>query len=1082
MKRKDDAQQELVAHLPNVVIDAARGLKHLPAVQKLNGVLMFLDISGFTALCEQFSLQNHGVDELTKTLNDYLGRIEDLVLKAGGDVVEFAGDAMLVLWEAPSVESRVTAVVKAIVCSRKVMKTCNNWDTEVGVKLGVKIGLSAGEVLLTYVGTKSFRLFSSSGQAMLDVNAAEKYCDKGTIILAPSAWALCPERKGINVEKLDEGHVRVLNIRKTWAESELTKESTPQEQQKPKAMDEFPSFRKVNMKNVHKHDLRPFIAAPVLHKLEENQPMEYLCEMRDVTVVFINLSLDHGHDHSRSLQGVFDKISTAVLQFQGVINKIFEFDKGTSFLVLFGLPGFKHEDEVGHALQCSSQIIMTLNDMIEVRQVSVGVTTGKVFCGVVGHPERHEYTVIGPKVNMAARLMMNYPGKLSCDEETRHRSFLGTAHFHDLPEITLKGMDNPGPISEYIEADVGKDHSIPEAKHAILGYVAEFLEALNTLDKVCVSSDYRHPLFLVVKGEPGVGKTRFLRSVIDAAVKNDMRILCHRPSISSAGNPYTTACYVIAELLELGGISSPQEREQVLEDRFEGTELFNSLSLLNNLLGIQLTAHESVFNLSPAERTRALQRLLGRIVQGTQLDSYSGTLIAIDDAQYVDRDSWGYLRYFAGYSCLFVLGMGALRRSEGALEGPLVPEGMDKVLNSPLCVHVKLEGLEPVNMEALLCQFLEVASVPRELTNLLASRLTGQINPSWVKQCVTNLLHHQLLEINTEGRQPHCNVAEGVRLIDLEIPASLNGCMVSFIDRLPAAERTAVKIASIIGASFNSAVLSHLMPLTPTHKVLESIGGLTSAGVFIYENGQLRFQSVTLQETAYGLLVEKQRRKLHERYAVYLEQRFLGFAKKKKKSFSLRKKKSRMVQERKLGGSGEMTLQVIYPQLVTHWRKAGNQTKTVEYLIHAAESAVSLGSTMQAISFIYQAKGMLPTQDQVVHLDALAAQATTSLFLTREKRKHISVNKQRWQLAAAKALRASREAASKDGIKAKQPSKPVDLYHAKPVVAPRLPAAVSQEAPIEQEELRRRDWPVVAMTASATVLLFLTLYYTLVIM
>ncbi|XP_038056299.1 adenylate cyclase type 10-like isoform X2 [Patiria miniata] len=883
MKKTDEASKELVAHLPDVVIEAARGLKQLPAVQKLNGVLMFLDISGFTAMCEQFSLQNHGVDELTKTLNDYLGHIEDLVLKAGGDVIEFAGDAMLIRWNAPSVEASVTAIVKAIICSRRIMKTCNNWDTEVGVKLGVKIGLSAGEVFLTYVGSKSFRLFSSSGQAVRDVNEAERYCEKGTIILAPSAWALCPERKGINVEKLEEGHIKVLNIRKTWAESELTKESPPQEQQKPKALGGFPSLRQLNLKNVHKHDLRPFIAAPVLHKVDENQPMEYLCEMRDVTVVFINLSLDHGHDHGRSLQGVYDKISTSVVQFQGVINKIFEFDKGTSFLVLFGLPGFKHEDEVGHALQCSSQITTTVNDMIEVRQVSVGVTTGKVFCGVVGHPERHEYTVIGPKVNMAARLMMNYPGKLSCDEETRTRSYLEAAHFHDLPEIKLKGMDNPGPISEYIDSAVGKDHSIPEAKHALLGYTPEFLDALNTLEKVCSSSsDYRHPLFLVVEGEPGVGKTRFLRAVIDAAIKNDMRIACSRPTVSSTSNPYTTACYLITELLELADIPSPQEREQILEERYGGTEMYNSLSLLNNLLGIQLSAHESVASLSPAGRTKSLQRLLGRIVRDTQLDTNTATLIAIDDAQYIDKDSWAYLRFFAGYSCLFVLGMGELRK--GA-ESEAV-EGREKILNSPLCIHVKLDGLESINMEPLLCQLLEVASVPRELTNLLGSRLAGKINPSWVKQCVSNLLHHQLLEINTKGKQPHCNVAEGVRLIDLEIPASLSGCMIAFIDRLPAAEGTAVKIASIIGASFNNAVLSHLMPLTPAHKVLESIGGLISAGVFIYENGLLRFQSATLQETAYGLLVEKQRRKLHERYAIYLEQRYLGFSKKKKKRCS----------------------------------------------------------------------------------------------------------------------------------------------------------------------------------------------------
>lgn len=64
------------------------------------------------------------------------------------------------------------------------------------------------------------------------------------------------------------------------------------------------------------------------------------------------------------------------------------------------------------------------------------------------------FSVIGPKVNMAARLMMNYPGKLSCDEETHHRSSIDTSHFHDLPEIKLKGMDSPGPISEYIDSSM----------------------------------------------------------------------------------------------------------------------------------------------------------------------------------------------------------------------------------------------------------------------------------------------------------------------------------------------------------------------------------------------------------------------------------------------------------------------------------------------------------------------------------------------------------------------------------------------------------------------------------------------------
>lgn len=43
---------------------------------------------------------------------------------------------------------------------------------------------------------------------------------------------------------------------------------------------------------------------------------------------------------------------------------------------------------------------------------SAGVTSGSTFCGVVGHAHRHEYTVIGRTVNLAARLMIHYPGTL----------------------------------------------------------------------------------------------------------------------------------------------------------------------------------------------------------------------------------------------------------------------------------------------------------------------------------------------------------------------------------------------------------------------------------------------------------------------------------------------------------------------------------------------------------------------------------------------------------------------------------------------------------------------------------------------
>jgi adenylate cyclase 10 len=66
------------------------------------------------------------------------------------------------------------------------------------------------------------------------------------------------------------------------------------------------------------------------------------------------------------------------------------------------------------------------------------VTTGLTFCGVVGHRERCEYTVIGRKVNMAARLMCNYPNMISCDQETYHSSRLNSGFIRILPNKPLK--------------------------------------------------------------------------------------------------------------------------------------------------------------------------------------------------------------------------------------------------------------------------------------------------------------------------------------------------------------------------------------------------------------------------------------------------------------------------------------------------------------------------------------------------------------------------------------------------------------------------------------------------------------------
>ena len=52
-------------------------------------------------------------------------------------------------------------------------------------------------------------------------------------------------------------------------------------------------------------------------------------------------------------------------------------------------------------------------------QAHIGVTTGKVFAGVIGPPHRCEFSLLGDTVNLAARLLGKAPfGGVLCDEST----------------------------------------------------------------------------------------------------------------------------------------------------------------------------------------------------------------------------------------------------------------------------------------------------------------------------------------------------------------------------------------------------------------------------------------------------------------------------------------------------------------------------------------------------------------------------------------------------------------------------------------------------------------------------------------
>lgn len=81
-------------------------------------------------------------------------------------------------------------------------------------------------------------------------------------------------------------------------------------------------------------------------------------------------------------------------------------DKGLSVVCALGLPPMRHGDDPLRAVHAALDITQNIKLVSPGATTKIGVTTGRAFCGIVGHPQlRREYTMMGTVINLCARLM-----------------------------------------------------------------------------------------------------------------------------------------------------------------------------------------------------------------------------------------------------------------------------------------------------------------------------------------------------------------------------------------------------------------------------------------------------------------------------------------------------------------------------------------------------------------------------------------------------------------------------------------------------------------------------------------------------
>ncbi|XP_062833884.1 adenylate cyclase type 10 isoform X2 [Anolis carolinensis] len=814
------------AHVPDLIVYGDFS-QEVPFIESFDGVLLFVDISGFTALTEKFSTDtkmDRGADELTQTLNHYVGDIVEEVLVFGGDVLKFAGDALLALWkvERCHISDIITLAVK---CSFSIQQEYGVRDTEVGLELRVKIGLSAGHISKVILGDNKYRYFLVIGRAVDEVRLAQNLAKASEVILSPNCWELC-DRNLIEVDRIpDERAVKVRyikNIPDFDMEGFLEKCSLYLRQNR--ISETFEVLRNASILAPNEElekNLRKFVMRNILRKIDDNQPLEYLSELRPVTIVFVNLQFDDSantHHLCKAIQDAYTMIIRVIHPLSGKINKLFMFDKGCTLLCIFGLPGDKQADESANALDSAHEIhAFCSRALMKVKIVSIGVTSGPVFCGVVGHRVRHEYTVIGRKVNLAARMMMYYPGIVTCDAITCAKSKLPLHFFEELPLIEMKGVLNPGTVYHFLgvseKAMIYKAYLTRERSeyYPLLGRKKETDIFENLLMDFKV---IRKSHIIMYEGPMGYGKSQLMAEMAYLGQWAGQKVVAMElAKINMCQNFFTIRTFM-AMFLGIDTCKTYDARQYILLAKIHDIINEEYLCLLNNLFHVKFPTSEKVCQMNKDARNEEMERILVKILENAVEKEI--LILVIDEAQFIDSASWDFLDNLLKKVPIFIVMSSSPIKSKGRLPCQTAA----KILNSPDTTYIHLRELTPSVIIQKACQDLGVVTIARELETFLIQRSHG--NPFYCEELLRNLHLNNVLQFHLveedEEKEDEWDSLFRIALAEL--------------DNMNPSEQMVVKCASIIGATFTTDLLHYILPEWSKMKMYQTLAALVDSNIF----------------------------------------------------------------------------------------------------------------------------------------------------------------------------------------------------------------------------------------------------------
>ena len=600
-----------------------------------------------------------------------------------------------------------------------------------------------------------------------------------------------------------------------------------------------------------------------------------------------------------------DRVRREVERFGGRVEKFV----GDAVMGVFGAPT-AYGDDPERAVRAALAIRDWAGE--EALEVRIAVNTGEAIVSLDASPGHGESMVAGDVVNTASRLQTAAPvGGVLVGEET-HASTRTTIEYRPAEPITAKGK--AAPVRAWLALrPLGPAGERPLRRVPMIGRDGELGALIGIWKRV---ADERRPHLVTVFGPSGIGKSRLTLELAEEVAARDGRALRGRTSPYGSSTPYSAFAQHVKQVARVFDSDDREDARDKLRatvselvDPAEAEVHANHLAML---LGIG--AGEEV----PDRETLFFSARV--LVEALAADR--PTLLIFDDIHWADPGLLDLVEMLAARVRDVPLMLLALARPEVLSERPGWGGGL------PAYTALPLEPLPEASARDLAERLLERAGEASEPADAVVRTADG--NPLFIEELVASLAERTTTDV---------------------LPTTIRAIISARLDGLPAAERSVLVDASVVGRVFWRGALAQMEPRDDLSALLGSLEDrdlITREAVSrIKGDQQFAFRHGLIRDVAYQTLPRAARRKRHTAVAAYLDETTRA--------------------------GGQSTEALAY-----HWQEAGQDHRAVDCLLVAAEKAERGWAKEHALALYTQAFRLVPEDDRELRRRIRLRQAVTA--------------------------------------------------------------------------------------------------------